>query len=80
MIRWRVDILIYFFTMEFYQIVAQKLKKDGILIVQSGAASIVENDVFTGICNTLSKVFPHVFPYVTYIPSYALQWVCNGDA
>ena len=62
------------FTIEFYQIVAQKLKKDGILIVQSGAASIVENDVFTSICNTLSKVFPHVFPYVTYIPSYALQW------
>ena len=62
------------FTMEFYQSVAKKLKKDGILIVQSGAASIVENDVFTAICNTLSKVFPHIFPYVTYIPSYALQW------
>lgn len=62
------------FTMEFYQIVAERLKKDGILIVQSGAASVSENDVFTSICNTLSKVFPHVFPYVTYIPSYALQW------
>lgn len=62
------------FTMEFYQIVAKRLKKDGILIVQSGAASISENDVFTSIGNTLSKVFPHVFPYVTYIPSYALQW------
>ena len=22
----------------------------------------------------MSKVFNHVFPYVTYIPSYALQW------
>ena len=62
------------FTVEFYQIVAKKLKKDGILIVQSGAASIAENAVFTAICNTLSKVFPHIFPYVTYIPSYALQW------
>ncbi|MDE2217390.1 MAG: polyamine aminopropyltransferase [Planctomycetota bacterium] len=62
------------FTMEFYQIVAKKLKQDGIFIVQSGAASIAENDVFTSICNTLSKVFPHVFPYVTYMPSYALQW------
>lgn len=62
------------FTLEFYQLVAERLKKDGILIVQSGAASISENDAFTCICNTLSKVFPHVFPYVTYIPSYALQW------
>ena len=62
------------FTVDLYRIVAKKLKKDGILIVQSGAASITENDVFTSICNTLSKVFNHVFPYVTYIPSYALQW------
>jgi spermidine synthase len=62
------------FTSEFYQIAAKKLKKDGILVVQSGAASAFENNVFTSICNTLSKVFPHVFPYVTYIPTYALQW------
>ncbi|MBI2472294.1 MAG: polyamine aminopropyltransferase [Planctomycetes bacterium] len=62
------------FTIELYRIVAEKLKKGGILIVQSGAASVAENDVFTSICNTLSNVFPHVFPYVTYIPSYALQW------
>ena len=62
------------FTIEFYKIIIKKLTTDGILVVQSGAASIAENDVFTGICNTLSKVFPHVFPYVTYIPSYALQW------
>ena len=69
-----MDILIYFLLWNFIRLLPKKLKKDGILIVQSGAASIVENDVFTGICNTLSKVFPHVFPYVTYIPSYALQW------
>ncbi len=62
------------FTLEFYQIIAERLKKDGILIVQSGAASVSENDAFTSICNTLSKVFSHVFPYITYIPSYALQW------
>ncbi|TVM00926.1 MAG: polyamine aminopropyltransferase [Candidatus Brocadia sp. WS118] len=62
------------FTMEFYQIIAEKLKADGILIVQSGAASVSENDAFTSICNTINKVFSHVFPYVTYIPSYALPW------
>ncbi|MDN3513917.1 MAG: polyamine aminopropyltransferase [Candidatus Brocadia sp.] len=62
------------FTMEFYQIVAERLKKDGIFIVQSGAASVSENESFTSICHTLSRVFPHVFPYVAYIPSYALQW------
>ncbi|MCC7211546.1 MAG: polyamine aminopropyltransferase [Candidatus Brocadia sp.] len=62
------------FTMEFYQIIAEKLKANGILMVQSGAASLSENDAFTSICNTLSKVFSHVFPYVAYIPSYALPW------
>lgn len=62
------------FTLEFYQIIAERLNKGGILLVQSGAASLTENDVFTSICNTLNKVFPHVYPYVTYIPSYALQW------
>ncbi|UJS17870.1 MAG: polyamine aminopropyltransferase [Candidatus Jettenia sp.] len=62
------------FTLEFYQIIAERLNKDGILLVQSGAASLTENEVFTSICNTLNKVFPHVYPYVTYIPSYALQW------
>ncbi len=62
------------FTAEFFGIILKKLKKDGILVVQSGAASLTENDVFTSVCNTLSKVFPSVFPYVTYIPSYALQW------
>lgn len=62
------------FTMEFFQIIAERLKANGILIVQSGAASVSENDAFTSICNTLSNVFSHVFPYVTYIPSYALPW------
>lgn len=62
------------FTVEFYRIAAEKLKENGILVVQSGAASTVENTIFTSICNTLRKVFPHVFPYVTFIPSYATQW------
>lgn len=62
------------FTREFYRIVADKLKKDGILIVQSGAASFAENEVFTSICNTVNTVFPHIFPYVAYVPSYAMQW------
>jgi spermidine synthase len=62
------------FTIEFYQIVAERLKEGGISIVQSGAASLTENDAFTSICNTLGVVFSHVFPYVTYIPSYSLQW------
>ncbi|HHT9111122.1 MAG TPA: polyamine aminopropyltransferase [Candidatus Brocadiaceae bacterium] len=62
------------FTVELYRIAAERIKKDGILLVQSGAASLTENESFTSICNTLSTVFPDVFPYVTYIPSYALQW------
>lgn len=62
------------FTMEFYQILAEKLRTNGILVVQSGAASFSENEMFTSVCNTLGKVFSSVFPYVAYVPSYALPW------
>lgn len=43
--------------MEFYQILAEKLRTNGILVVQSGAASFSENEMFTSVCNTLGKVF-----------------------
>ncbi|MBM4054260.1 MAG: polyamine aminopropyltransferase [Planctomycetes bacterium] len=62
------------FTRECYQIAAGRLRKDGIIVVQSGAVSITDNDLFSGIFHTLSEVFPHVFPYITYIPSYACLW------
>ncbi len=62
------------FTLEFYQILAERLKTNGIVVVQSGAASHTENGGFTGICATLVAAFSHVFPYVAYIPSYALPW------
>lgn len=62
------------FTREFYQLAAGRLKKDGIVVVQSGAVSITDNDLFSGIFHTLNDVFPHVFPYTTYIPSYACLW------
>nr|WP_169703766.1 hypothetical protein [Candidatus Kuenenia stuttgartiensis] len=62
------------FTREFYQIAAGRLKKDGIVVVQSGAVSVTDNDLFSGIFHTLNDVFPHVFPYTTYIPSYACLW------
>ncbi|MGQ3684296.1 MAG: polyamine aminopropyltransferase [Candidatus Loosdrechtia sp.] len=62
------------YSLEFYQIAAERVKEGGIMIVQSGAASLAEDSAFASICNTLGEVFSHVFPYVAYIPSYALQW------
>jgi len=61
-------------TTEFYQVVREKLAPDGILSLQAGASSWGNHRCFTAIINTLKAVFPLVFPYDTFIPSYGGTW------
>ena len=61
-------------TTEFYQVVREKLAPDGILSLQAGASSWGNHRCFTTIINTLKAVFPLVFPYDTFIPSYGGTW------
>lgn len=61
-------------TTEFYQVVQEVLAPDGILSLQAGASSWGNHRCFTAITNTLKAVFPLVFPYDTFIPSYGGTW------
>lgn len=62
------------FTREFYEIILDRLTPQGVIAVQASTTSPMAIDSFTIICNTLQSVFPRVFPYAAYIPSFAMFW------
>jgi spermidine synthase len=61
-------------TKEFYQVVHEILATDGIISLQAGSSFWGNHQSFTAIINTLKAVFPLVFPYDTFIPSYGGTW------
>ncbi|MEE9199872.1 MAG: polyamine aminopropyltransferase [Candidatus Brocadiales bacterium] len=67
------------FTREFYSIAKDRLTAQGILAVQADNTSPVASYTYTVIARTLREVFPGVFPYAAYVPSYAMLWgFCLG--
>jgi spermidine synthase len=62
------------FTQEFYQMVRERLTKDGLMAVQAGSASPTELLNFTAVNNTLKSVFPGVTQYATYVPCFGSPW------
>jgi spermidine synthase len=62
------------YTREFYQIVKQKLGRDGIMSVQAEPAEWRNLDNFTAITNTLRNVFPIARPYQAHVPSFLGLW------
>ncbi len=62
------------FTREFYEIVRQKLTPHGVLSIQASTTSPVALKTYTVLSKTLKEVFPGVFPYAAYVPSFALLW------
>lgn len=63
------------YTQEFYRTCMDKLTPHGILVTQSGPCDFTTcKDVFTPVNATLRSVFPHVFSYGVYIPSFGHEW------
>ena len=63
------------YTKEFYRTCLDKLTPNGILVTQAGPCDLTTcKDVFTPVYATLRSVFPHVFPYGIYIPSFGHEW------
>jgi len=62
------------YTKEFYQMVKQRLKPDGIMSVQAEPAEWTNLDNFTAIANTLGSVFPIARPYQVHVPSFLGLW------
>ncbi|MSQ33261.1 MAG: polyamine aminopropyltransferase [Dehalococcoidia bacterium] len=62
------------FTREFYQLVAERLEPSGLVAVQAGAASLIDQPVFPAVVNTLAAVFPQVVAYQAHVPSFGSPW------
>lgn len=62
------------FTHEFYQLLAQRLKENGVIALQAGNLNPRLLQCHGAIYNTLKLVFPHVESYGAYIPSYDTVW------
>ncbi len=62
------------YTREFYQIVKQKLRPNGIISVQSEPSEWGNLENFTAITNTLKNVFSIARPYQVHVPSFLSLW------
>ncbi len=62
------------YTQSFYRLVKSRLKKEGILCLQSGSTCVGMSQVFTAVNHTLSTVFAGVFPYQTDVPAFSGAW------
>ena len=66
------------YTLDFYSMIRDRLAPGGLLVTQSGPASLINyTEVFTAIHHTLNQVFPIVAPYSTHVPSFGETWGFN---
>ena len=66
------------YTTSFYALCKEKLAPGGILVTQSGCASVRDcHHVFTPIHHTLKQVFPKVWGYTSCVPSFTSEWGFN---
>lgn len=62
------------YTQEFYQLVKDRLKRGGIMTVQSGQSGWINLGNFVAINRTLRNIFKIVRPYQVYVPSFVDLW------
>ncbi len=62
------------YSREFYQLVKNKLKPGGIMVVQSGQSGWINLQNFCAINRTLKGIFKIVCPYQVYVPSFVDMW------
>ena len=66
------------YTLDFYTMVRDRLASGGIMVTQSGPASLINHtEVYTAINYTLNQVFPTVVPYSANIQSFGETWGFN---
>ena len=66
------------YTLDFYTMVRDRLAPGGIMVTQSGPASLINHtEVFTAINYTLNQLFPTVAPYSAHIQSFGETWGFN---
>ncbi len=62
------------FTKEFFELLYDRLREDGIFVLQASMLRNVTYRMHRAIRNTLSQVFPVVRSYYTYVPSFDTTW------
>lgn len=62
------------FTKEYFEKIRKVLAPGGFFVVQAGPVSPGEMKLHVRINNTLKAVFPNVFSYHSYVPTYATPW------
>ncbi|HEV8307780.1 MAG TPA: polyamine aminopropyltransferase [Methylomirabilota bacterium] len=62
------------FTREFYQLLADRLTPQGVLVMQAGMTKIGELHFYAAMARTLAPVFPIVAPYQSFIPCFGTPW------
>ena len=63
------------YTREFYEIVKDRLAPGALLVTQSGSTGpAFYEQCFSAVANTLGTVFPKIFPYEVFVPSFGATW------
>lgn len=62
------------YTREFYELVYNRLSKDGIAVTQAASSAVHNMHIFSSIANTMAQVFPIIRPYIVNIPSFFTPW------
>ncbi len=62
------------YTVEFYKILASRLKPSGVLSLQAGSGSLLQFHLHTIVYNTVSKVFPVLRSFSAFVPSFDVPW------
>lgn len=66
------------YTQSFYTMCMDRLNDDGLLVTQSGPAGYLSHHlVFSAIHKTLGSIFPRVWGYRSFIPSFVDEWGFN---
>ncbi|MEN3046165.1 MAG: spermidine synthase [Candidatus Hydrothermales bacterium] len=62
------------FTKEFFEILYRKLREGGICAFQAGSTVIYYNSFIISLFKTLKTIFPSVFVYEVFVPSFNMSW------
>ena len=62
------------FTVEFYQAVRQRLRSNGVVVLQSDAVTLHGLESAATIQHTVRTVWPSAFTYAVFLPAYTTDW------
>jgi spermidine synthase len=63
------------YTQEFYRLLRDRLNPQGLLVAQSGPTGpAFYEQCFSAVANTIASIFPAVYAYETFVPSFGSTW------